>query len=253
MILLLLQAIFIFYLCKVFCIFNSQSRIIFSQTDASGYIMTTLKFITAFLLITLYSCGQKPAKYKPDPAAVQLNNQAMTLVSYIDNADSSKKAISLLDEATSIDSNYFRGYSNKLMFYYQLKQFNKAILTNNKLIQLRPNAHDLYMTGGMFYEQVGDTASSKAYFNKSLTICNAVLDTMNRKNRDFVMVTTNQAIDLIMLNDSAKANKVLKDLYGSQPDDPQYDNVEKKYIQSLMNKSKRDLIDFMNNPDKYSR
>jgi len=216
----------------------------------SGYIMTTLKFITAFLLSTLYSCGQKPAKYKPDPVAVQLNNQAMTLVAYIENPDSSRKAISLLDKATTIDSNYFLGYSNKLMFFYQLKQFDKAILTNNKLIQLRPDAHDLYMTGGMLYEQIGDTVSSKTHFTKSFTICNAVLDTMNRKNRDFVMLTTNQAINLIMLNDSANANKILEDLYESQPNDPEFDNVEKKYIKSLMNKNKRDLIDFMNNPHK---
>ena len=215
--------------------------------------MTTLKFITAFLLVALYSCGQKPVKHKVDPAAVQLNNQAMTMVRHIDNPDSSKKAISLLDQATKIDSNYFLGYSNKLMFFFQLKQFDKLIQTNNKLILLRPSAHDLYLTGGMFYEQIGDTVSANRYFNKSLTICNAVLDTMNNKNRDFVMLTTNQAINLIMLNDSAKANNILKVLYDNQPDNPQFDNVEKKYIQSLMNKNKKDLVDTIYNPDKYSR
>ena len=215
--------------------------------------MTTLKFITAFLLVALYSCRQKPVKHKVDPAAVQLNNQAMTMVRYIDNPDSSKKAISLLDQATKIDSNYFLGYSNKLMFFFQLKQFDKLIQTNNKLIQLRPSAHDLYLTGGMFYEQIGDTVSANRYFTKSLTICNAVLDTMNNKNRDFVMLTTNQAINLIMLNDSAKANNILKVLYDNQPDNPQFDNVEKKYIQSLMNKNKKDLVDTIHNPDKYSR
>lgn len=219
----------------------------------SGYIMITSKFITGFLLIVFYSCGQTPAKYKPDPAAVQLNNQAMTLVRYIDNADSSKKAISLLDKATAIDSNYFRGYFNKLMFFFQLKQFDKLILTNNKLIQLRPNAHDLYLSGGAFYEQVGDTVSAKKYFSKSLTICNAVLDTMNANNSNFVMLTTNKAINLIMLNDTAKANNILRALYDSQPDDPEYGNVEKKYIQSLMDKNKKELIDFMYNQDKYSR
>ena len=69
--------------------------------------MTTLKFITTFLLITLYSCGQKSAKNKVDLAAVELNNKAMKFVAFIDNPDSSKKAISLLDKATTIDSNYF--------------------------------------------------------------------------------------------------------------------------------------------------
>lgn len=215
--------------------------------------MTTLKFIATFLLITLYACGQKPAKHKVDPAAVQLNNQAMTLVPYIDNADSSNKAISLLDNATEIDSSYFLGYSNKLMFYYQLKQFDKALLTNNKLIQLRPNAHDLYLRSGMLYTQLGDTTNAKTYFTKGLTICNSVLDTMTNTNRDYVMLTTNQAIALVMLGDTAKANKILKALYDNQPDDPNFDNVEKKYIQSQMGKSKSDLVDMMNNPEKYSR
>src|SRR5690606_11824991 len=146
--------------------------------------MTTLKFIATFLLITLYACRQQSAKHKVDPAAVQLNNQAMTLVPYIDNADSSKKAIFLLDKATEIDSSYFLGYSNKLMFYYQLKQFDKALLTNNKLIQLRPNAHDLYLRSGILYVQIGDTANANTYFTKSLTICNSVLDTMTKAHRD---------------------------------------------------------------------
>ncbi|MBS1987771.1 hypothetical protein JST56_02150 [Candidatus Dependentiae bacterium] len=215
--------------------------------------MTTLKFIAIFLLITLYACGQKPAKHKVDPAAVQLNKQAMTLVPYIDNPDSSNKAISLLDKATEIDSSYFLGYSNKLMFYYQLKQYDKALLTNNKLIQLRPNAHDLYLRSGMLYTQLGDTTNAETYFTKGLTICNLVLDTMTKANRDYVMLTTNQAIALIMLGDPAKANKILKALYDNQPDDPNFDNVEKKYIQSLIGKSKSDLVDMMNNPEKYSR
>jgi tetratricopeptide (TPR) repeat protein len=213
--------------------------------------MTIIKFITAFLLIALCSCGQNSPKHKVDPAAVQLNNQAMTLVPFIDNPDSSKKAISLLDKATLLDSNYFLGYSNKLMFYYQLKQLGKLISTNNKLIQLRPSAHDLYLRGGLFYEQNADTISANRYFNKSLTICNAVLDTMNKKNRDFVMLKTNRAINLIMLNDSATANNILKVLYENQPDDPQFDNVEKKYIQSLMGKNKKYLVDLLNNPEKY--
>lgn len=177
----------------------------------------------------------------------------MTLVPYIDNPDSSNKAIYLLDKATEIDSSYFLGYSNKLMFYYQLKRFDKALLTNNKLIQLRPNAHDLYLRSGMLLTQLGDTATAKMYFTRGLTICNSVLDTMTTTNRDYVMLTTNQAIALIMLGNSAKAYKNLKTLYDNQPDDPSFDNVEKKYIRSLMGKSKSELVDMINNPDKYSR
>ena len=76
---------------------------------------------------------------------------------------------------------------------------------------------------------------------------------MAKTNRNYVMFSTNQAIALIMLGDTAKANKNLKILYDNQPDDPDFDNVEKKYIQSLMNKSKKELIELINNPEKYSR
>jgi len=199
--------------------------------------MTTLKFITIFVLIALYSCGQKPAKYKVNPAAVDLNNRAMTLVRFIDNADSSQKAISLLDNATSIDSNYFLGHYNKLMFFNQLKEFDKAVLTINKLIQLRPFAHDLYLTGGILYERIGDTISSKKYFEKSLTICNTVLDTMNKTNRDYEMLVGNKAVNLIMLGDEIKANELLKQLHDSQTDE----DLRKKTL-TMMKKSKKQLL-----------
>ena len=66
------------------------------------------------------------------------------------------------------------------------------------------------------------------------------------------MFTTNQAINLIMLNDSVRANNILKELYDNRPDDLKFENVEKKYIQSLMNKNKKDLLDLLNNPKKFS-
>ena len=208
--------------------------------------MTTLKIITALLLVMLSSCAQKPEKHKADPAAVALNNRAVDLVPFLENNDSSKKALSLLDQSTDIDSNYFLGYYNKLMFLYQLKQFDKAVLTVNKLIQLRPTAHDLYLMGGVLYERLSDTISSKKYFQKSLTICSAVLDTMNEKNRDYDMFSMNKAINLIMLGDE-KGNELLKQLYNRQTDDS-----FKELIASFMNKSKNEMLSLMTG-NRYSR
>lgn len=162
----------------------------------------------------------------------------MTLVAFINNPDSSKKAISLLDKATTIDSNYFLGHYNKLMFYNQLKQFDKAVLTVNKLLQIRPAAHDLYLSGGILYEQLGDTVSSKSYFKKSLAISNSVLDTMSKENRDYEMLVSNKAINLIMLGDQTRANELLKKLYDSQTDEEL-----KKWTASLMNKDKKELLE----------
>lgn len=206
--------------------------------------MKYLSVIIAFLLTVHYSCGQKTKAYKPESKAVELNNQTIALIDYLEIPDSLRKAITLLDKATTIDSNYFLGYFNKIMFLVQLKQFDKAIATNNKLITLEPLAHDLYLQGGGLYEQVGDTVSSIKYFKKSLEICNAVLDTMNKLNRDFNLFKINQAVSLIMLNDSTTANKILNDLYESIPDEFEFENVEKEYIKSLINKTKTQLLDF---------
>lgn len=204
----------------------------------SSYIMKCLKFLAALLFFGLCSCGQNAGKQKADATAVQLNNQALTLVAFIDNADSSRKAISLLNKATTIDSNYLLGHYNKLMFYNQLKRFDQAVLTVNKLLQLRPTAHDLYLTGAVLYERLGDTVSSKPYFEKSLAICNNVLDTMSTKNRDYEMLVGNKAINLIMLGDQAEANELLKKLYDSQTDEEL--NKGRTF---LINKNKKQLLE----------
>lgn len=215
--------------------------------------MTALKFIVFFSLIAFCSCLQKQTIHKTNPEAVRLSRQIVPLSSYIDNADSCKKALSFLDSATAIDSTCFLCYHNKLMFLYSLKQFNRLLSTVDTCIKLRPDAHDLYLTAGVLHEKVGDTISSKFYFAKSLTICNSVLDTMQTSNRDYAMITSNKAINLIMLGDAAQANQVLNSLYKIQQDDPQFNNLEKKYTLSLMNKSKAQLIDTLTNPEKYSR
>ena len=192
----------------------------------------------------LFSCGHKPKKYSMNKDAVELNNRAMKLVVFIDNADSSTKAIALLEQATTIDTNYFLGHYNKLMFLIQLKQFDNAIATINKLILLRPGAHDLYLQCGFLYERVNDTVSSKAYFTKSFTICSAVLDTMSYTNSDYDLILSNKAINLVMLGEQEQANKTFKKLY-----DRQSDENSKNMVLSIMNKSKIQLLKLLTTTD----
>lgn len=215
--------------------------------------MKTLKIFFVFLLIGFCSCGQKTVKHTVDPIAIKLNNKIIPLVSFIDNMDSCRKALEFLDSATAIDSNYFLGYYNKLMFLYSLKEYNKAVLAINSCIRIRPDAHDLYLTGGILYERISDTVSAKAYFEKSLTLCNSVLDTMKTDNINYLMLSTNKAINLIMLGDSIMGNKIFKILYDTRPDDPKYDNnAEKEYILPFMNKNKIQLLEILSNLEKDS-
>ena len=175
--------------------------------------MTALKLIFPFLIITLYSCGQRQDKHSINPESVRLNNKIIPLIAHIDNSDSCRMALLFLDSATVIDSNYFSAYNNKLMFLVGLKQYNKAIKTVDEFLRLRPNAHDLFMQKANLFEIIGDTTSAKLNFKKSLSICNSVLDTMQESNNDYIMLVTNKAINLIMLGDSTSANKILKILF----------------------------------------
>jgi tetratricopeptide (TPR) repeat protein len=211
--------------------------------------MTTLKFTFLFLIVALSSCGQTPTKHKVNPESVRLNNKIIPLLSFTNNPDSCRKALSFLDSATAIDSEDFIAYYNKLMFLYGLREYDKAISTANELIRLRPNAHDLFMVKGNLLNKIGDTTSANLNFEKSLKICNDVLDTMHETNRDYTTFVIDKAVNLIMLGDSVKANNILKILYDKQPDDPEFDNVEKKYILSLMNKNRIQLIEFLDKPD----
>jgi len=197
--------------------------------------------IVSFSLLAC-ACGQKSDKLKINPTAVRLNNLAIDLSLYMDNNDSAGKAIKFLDSATSIDSNYFLGYYNKLMFLNQLKQYDKAIVTVNNLIRLKPNANDIYWNGGIIYEKIGDTVSSRFYFQKSLTICTKVLDTMNVNNKDYYMLVTNKAIDLIMLGHQTNGNLLLKEVFENQTD-----SFQKEMIHSFMNRSKSEIIEMVSN------
>ena len=167
--------------------------------------MKASRLAIVFSFLMSYSCVHKGTAHKVDPAAISLNDKAVALImTFSGNKDSSNKAIALLDSATSIDSNYFLGFYNKLMFLDELGFFDKAINTVNNLIRIRPNANDLYLTRGMLYAKTKDSAAGNIYFKKCLSICNSILDTMNEKNKNYYFLSMNRAISIILLGDSTK-------------------------------------------------
>jgi tetratricopeptide (TPR) repeat protein len=211
--------------------------------------MTALKLSILLVIAGHLSCAQEtsssnPERRRANPEAVVFNNKAMELVAFFDDKDSCKKALLLLEKATGIDSSYFLGHYNKLMFFYRLEQFDKALLTAKKLIQLEPNAHDMYMLNGILSEKQKDPISAKKYFEKSLEICNSVLDTMKKENRDYLMLVMNKALTMIMLDDEVAGHRILKELYDSQSDE-----LWRGMISQYLDKTKKDLLAMMTSAD----
>jgi tetratricopeptide (TPR) repeat protein len=201
--------------------------------------LKTILFLLAFIP---GSCAPQASKHVINPEAQRLNNKIIPLVRNIRNPDSCRKALSFLDSATAIDSTCFLCYCNKLMFLNALMQYDRAIMTINRLLRMRPNANDLYLAGGVYYIKAGDSVSSTAYFKKALAILNSVLDTMNTANRDYEMLSVNKAIVMIMLGSQVNGDQILQQLY-----DKEADSADKEYLASYMHKTRAELLDFTGN------
>ena len=208
--------------------------------------------LTAFLSITaLSACGQraeKTSKHKVDSKAHQLNDSAISLTMKSQDSLTYVKAISLLNQATAIDSDYYFAYWNKLAFQSQLEQYDKALLTTKQLLRLKPNAPDYYLSIGMLYEKTGDTTSANKYFHTGLSLYNNLLDTMSTKNKSYNILLMNKSLNLILVGQEKKGNEILKQLY-----DRQIDETFKEFYSSFMNKSRKEIIDnYINRKPSYS-
>src|SRR5512141_1191163 len=106
-----------------------------------------MRFLVLFLFVGFYACGQQPStkKVTVDPRARKLNDSAMLIVMQEQNYE---KALSLLDQATEIDSNYLTAYSNKISLNLELKQYDQALNAAFKLQEKKPNNPDYRFATG---------------------------------------------------------------------------------------------------------
>ncbi len=188
------------------------------------------------LLIGLYACGQQPENKKTtvNPEAKKLNDSAVIVAMETGDYD---RAISLLNQATTIDSNYFSAYTNKLSFLLTQKQYDKALLAARNLIRIKPNIPDYYMTIGILYHIKADNNLSQKYLSESLNRFNHLLDTMKSTNGAYSFTLMNKGLNLVFLGQAQKGNDIFKHLYATQKDE-----ILREQLTSYMNKSKDDLL-----------
>jgi len=201
-----------------------------------------------FIPLIIIACTSSGIKRKTDPRAKDFNNKIITLSNYSGNTDSCKKALLYLDSATAIDNNCFLCYMNKIMFLIPLKEYNKSLTAINNCIRIKPYAIDLYLNRGMIYEKMGDTVNAVQSYHESLEISNKILDTMKTSNSQYIMISINKASSLIMLNDTAQGDSLLKNLYDKLPSYPNAGYEEKEFIGSMLHTNKRAMIKMFESP-----
>jgi tetratricopeptide (TPR) repeat protein len=195
----------------------------------------TMQFLALFLFITFSACGQQTKNYSVNPKAKQLNDSAVFIAVHSNNYDS---AITLLDKAISIDSNFTSAYANKTFFQLQLNQFDTALLTSKKLLGIKPNVPEYIVMTGMICEKLSDTISSREYFTQAAIIYDNILDTMSKTNKNYDGYLMNKAVNLIFLEQQQKGNDILKQVYNDKRNE-----ADKELISMFINKSKQEIID----------
>ena len=207
-----------------------------------------MRLLFLLLLIGLAACGQHTKKYIPNKKAIQLEDSAIQLIKVyssdtIPPENSYQKAIWLLNEAIRIDSNLTSAYSNKAIFELHLKQYDKALGTAYRLIEIKPNVPEFYVLAGMICESTGDTINSYKYFNIAVNKSKDKLDTMGIKNKKYDYLLMNEAVYLILAGQQIKGNEILKQLY-----EKSHDDLYKETIMQFLNKSRKEVFENIFNP-----
>ena len=202
-----------------------------------------MRLCPLLLLIGLYASGQTEGqKYSVNPKARQLKDSAARIAM---DSENYTKAIALLNEAIKLDSNYYPAYTIKLSFQLALKQYSDALPTAKKINMLRPDDPVPYVSIGLLCEVLHDTISSQKYFAAADSHFNNILDTMDRTNIDYEQIMMNKGINLILLGQQQNGNELLRQLYEKSTS-----SLMKETISSLINKTKKEILDILFNPEK---
>jgi len=190
-----------------------------------------MKLLPIFIFLSIQSLGQQ----KGDTTAKHFTDSAVAIFR---NTGDPKKALPLLEQATKIDSNYFRALSTKFSLEMASEMPDEALVTAKRLIKLKPEVGEYYTAIGIIYEGRQDTVSSKIFFMDAIACYDRSLDTMSKANKHRNNISLNKAFNLILLGQQKSGNDILEELY-----DGSHDEIYKGMIKSFMNKSRKEILE----------
>ena len=129
--------------------------------------------LSLFMFLTLTSCNaQRNEKlccgHKPDPAVIELHNQAVNAYTNHSNSpDSVKKALTLLDNAMAKDSDHQLAYANKAKYLNDQGNVTQALETLNAYLERNPTEPYTLLGAGMFYEKLGNKKEAMDYYKRA--------------------------------------------------------------------------------------
>lgn len=194
-----------------------------------------LLFIITHLNVWSYGQQTNDPNRIVNQTSKQLNDSAVTSIVH---GQSYEKAIALLDKALQIDSNYLMALANKYSYELALHRYDQAIGIAEKMMKIKPQVPNYFVSTGLAYFLSGDSISSQEYFKQAAVIYDKILDTMNKESEEYKFVLQNKAVNLIFSGDAQKGYEILKYL-----GDKTNDETEKEWYTEFINKSRKVIID----------
>ncbi|MEO6976834.1 MAG: hypothetical protein ABI113_00605 [Mucilaginibacter sp.] len=197
-----------------------------------------IKTILALLPLTWhFSCAQP--KHKINPEARKLNDSAINIVFRGIPTDSGayKNAISVLNQATNIDSDYYIAYKNRFSYQSALKQYGGALESAKHMLKLHPNDPNVLTLTGEAYEWTGDKKTATSYYEKALPNYNKLLDTMSIKNRGYSGFVISKATVLTLLNKKEQSDTYIKEVLKKDTDP-----INKEFYEAMSAYNRNDLL-----------
>lgn len=192
-----------------------------------------------FLFTTLIACSQnqETKKYIPNPKAKLLNDSAINIATKTPPKNF-ELAISLLDEATRIDSNYYSAFNSKISFQLNLNRYSDALITAKNMIRIKPESPMNHFITGMIFWKLQDSVSANASFLKSAELSDKMLAGMSKSDKKYDGAMLDKAINLILIGQEETGYGILKELYNKHTNDS-----DKQFYEHYMNKSRKEILD----------
>lgn len=207
--------------------------------------------ILFFLVILVTACNDSArnsaGKNQVNPRAKALNDSALKMAQRaFDDSASIAKAISVFDQATAIDPEFYYAYWNKRAFQMQIGQYKNALATSKELIRIKPETPDFYSSAGVICEMLGDTIESQNYFQQADKKYKAILDTMQTSTRGYEMLIMGNGLNMVMMGEYEKGNSLLHKLYEEDAD-----TTFREAIRPYLDKNKQQTIEMLKKKSKH--
>jgi tetratricopeptide (TPR) repeat protein len=169
------------------------------------------KLLVILLSIFLIACDTTIEKNRINPIAIKLNDSAVSLLMTFDTIKIIN-GIKLLDSAIQIQPDYDNAYWNKISLQTQIGLKDEALNTSYQYEKIRPKSTYIKMTIGVILDSKGDSIDAQKKYKEAEKIYNQILDTIKVNSKNYNMLMMDMAINLKLLKNDIKANKILKSI-----------------------------------------